>query len=137
MHIWALGLSCETPAAPPDRAAGARTRQPENSKRVHFRAPALRTPPKFHERTPRERKKKENYGGGGKKKREILDPPPFGAPPFGAPPFEGPTLCRPKIQHPKIGRSRSRSHSLGLTQRRTEWSGRHRVLLRRRQSKRD
>ena len=45
-----LGLSCETPAAPPDRAAGARTRQPENSKRAHLSAPALQTPPKFHEK---------------------------------------------------------------------------------------
>ena len=30
-QMCTLGLSCETPAAPPDRAAGARTRQPENS----------------------------------------------------------------------------------------------------------
>ena len=99
VHIWALGLSCETPAAPPDRAAGARTRQPENSKRAHFRAPALQTPPKFNERTPRERKKKENCGGGGKKKREILGPPPFWAPPrgppFGAPPFGAPPFGAP------------------------------------------
>ena len=51
-----LGLSCEAPAAPPDRAAGARTRQPENSKRAHFRAPALQTPQKFHERTPKREK---------------------------------------------------------------------------------
>ena len=34
------------------------TRQPENSKRAHFRAPALQTPPKFH--TPREGRKNEN-----------------------------------------------------------------------------
>ena len=87
MHVWALGLSCETPAAPPDRAAGARTRQPENSKRAHFRAPALQTPPKFHEKTPRETQRERNGGEKGKKKREILGPPPFGAPPFGAPPF--------------------------------------------------
>ena len=40
----------ETPAAPPDRAAGARTRQPENSKRAHLSAPAPQTPPKFHEK---------------------------------------------------------------------------------------
>ena len=39
MHIWALRLSCETPAAPPDRAAGARTRQPE------FWAPPFGAPP--------------------------------------------------------------------------------------------
>ena len=84
-----LGLSCETPAAPPDQAAGARTRQPENSKRAHFRAPALQTPPKFHVRTPRERKKIENCGGRREKKREILGPPPFGAPPFWAPLFLG------------------------------------------------
>ena len=50
VHVWALGLSCETPAAPPDRAAGARTRQPENSERAHLSAPALQTPPKFHEK---------------------------------------------------------------------------------------
>ena len=117
MHIWALGLSCETPAAPPDRAAGARTRQPENSKRAHLRVPALQTPPKFHEKDKREGKKNKNCGRRGKKKREILGPhpsglhpsglhpsglhpsglhplgaptlraPPFGAPPFGVPPF--------------------------------------------------
>ena len=54
------------PAAPPDRAAGARTRQPENSKRAHYTAPALHT----HQnstREPQERRKKENCGG--KKKR--------------------------------------------------------------------
>ena len=107
MHIWALGLSCETPAAPPDPAAGARTRQPENSKRAHFTAPALQTPPKFHERTPRERRKKI-VAGKGKKARNFGPPtlrgstlrgstlwgstlrgPPFGAPPFGAPLFLG------------------------------------------------
>ena len=68
MHVWALGLSCETPAAPADQGAGARTRQPENSKRAHFMAPALQKP---HQ----------------KGRGEILGPPPFGAPPFGAPPF--------------------------------------------------
>ena len=42
------------------------------SKRAHFRALALQTPPKFHEKTPREGRKKENCGGRGQKKREIL-----------------------------------------------------------------
>ena len=95
VHVWVLGLSCETPAAPPDRAAWARTRQPENSKRALRR---IKTPPKFHEKTPRETQWERNGGGKGKKKREILGPPPFGAPPFGAslflglgpPPFEAP-----------------------------------------------
>ena len=110
LHIrCSLLYSEHSPSAPPlmDRAAGARTRLPENSKRAYFRAPVLPTPPKFHESTPREKKKKENCGNFG---------PPFGAPPFWAPPFWAPpfvappcertTLCRPKIQHPKIGRNR-------------------------------
>ena len=107
----AFGLSgcrVKPPAAPPDQAAGARTRQPENSKRAHFRAPALQTPPKFHEKTPRETQKERNGGGKGKKKREILGTlrgptlrgptlrgPPFGAPLFlglGPPTLRGPTL---------------------------------------------
>ena len=125
MHIWALGLSCETPAAPPERAAGARTRQPENSKRAHFRAPALQTPPKFHEKTPRERKKKENCGGRREKKARNYGlptlrgstlrgstlrgptlrgstpsgPHPSGPPPFGAPLFLGLGL-HPRGLHP-------------------------------------
>ena len=60
MHIWALGLSCETPAAPLTRQQG----------------PGASTPPKFHERTPRERrKKKKNVAGGGKKKARNFGPP--------------------------------------------------------------
>ena len=53
MRVWALGLSCETTR--PGRRGF--TRQPENSKRAYLSVPALQTPPKFHERTPRERKK--------------------------------------------------------------------------------
>ena len=63
------------------------TQQPENSKRAHLRPWRFKTPPKFHEKTPRETQKERNGGGRGKKKREILGLPPFGAPPFGAPPF--------------------------------------------------
>ena len=46
---------------------------------THFVSP-LKTPPKFHEKTPKRGKKesKENYGGRGKKGREILCPPPLG-----------------------------------------------------------
>ena len=36
------------------------TRQPENSKRAHFRPPALQTPPKFHGTTPKRGRKNEN-----------------------------------------------------------------------------
>ena len=81
------GLSCETPAAPPVRATGAPVRQPKNSKRAHLRVPALQTP-KFHERTPRERKKKERklWREEGKKARNFgptLQAPPFGIHPSG------------------------------------------------------
>ena len=95
---------------------------------VHIlRAPALQTPPKFHETTPKREIRKKIVVGGGKKKARNFGPPPFRAPPFGAKPFWAPTLlgptvlglhpsrahpsraplCRPKIQHPKIGRSRN------------------------------
>ena len=63
------------------------SRQPENSKRAHLSAPALQTPPKFHEKTHR-REKNEFCGGRGKKKRA---PPTLRTPPFGPPPF-GPLL---------------------------------------------
>ena len=69
MHMWALGLSCETPAAPPDRAAGARTRQPENTKRAHLRVPAFT---KHHQNSTRrhpEREEKNEFCGGRGKKR--------------------------------------------------------------------
>ena len=76
------------------------TRQPENSKRAHLRVLALQTPPKFHEKTPREREKKNENGSGRGKKREILGPPPFGAPPFGAATFGAPTLRGTLWLHP-------------------------------------
>ena len=43
--------------------------------RVHSRVPALETPPKFHEKTPRERKRAKMGAGEGKKKGEILGGP--------------------------------------------------------------
>ncbi len=101
-------------------------RQPENSKRAHFKAPALQTPPKFHEKTPREGRKNENCGGRGNKKarnfgphpsgphcsgphpsgHHCSGPPPFGAPPsptflsLGPPPFKAPTRTAPTPPDP-------------------------------------
>ena len=97
-----------------------------------FQAPPLQTPPKFHEKTPRQKQKERNGGGRGKKKREILGPPPFRAPPFGAPKWlffcaffilcshfffekegqktETPILAKvglSKVGHPNFGQSRS------------------------------
>ena len=114
MHIWALGLSWETQGL---------AQQPENSKRAHFRAPALQTPPKFHARTPRERKKKENCGGRREKKERNFGPPTllgstllgstplgstlrgptfsrFGASTFWAPPFWAPPFWAPPFGAP-------------------------------------
>ena len=100
MHVWALGLSCENPGGPTRPGRRARTRQPENSKRAHLSAPALQTPPKFNEKTPRETQKQRNCGGRGRKKARNFGPHPSGphpsGPPFGAPPF-GP---HPSGPHP-------------------------------------
>ena len=60
---------------------------PENSKRVHLRAPALQTPPKFHVKHKRRRKKEKLWRVRGKKTNFW---PPFGAPPHPSgptPPF--------------------------------------------------
>ena len=64
-----LWLLCEAPAARSGGAAGARTRQPENSKRAHLSVPALQTPPKFHEKTPQRDTERTNFPAGERKKR--------------------------------------------------------------------
>ena len=76
----AAGASHDSPRAcvKPRRLWGCRgfTRQPENSKREHFRAPAFE---KHHQnstkRHPRETQKERNGGGRGRKKSEILGGP--------------------------------------------------------------
>ena len=116
-------LSCETPAAPPDRAAGARTRQPENSKRAHLSVPALQNTTKIPREDPQRGKKRTNFVAGEGKKARNVGPPTlrgstfrgstllgstllgstlraptftgFGPPPFGPPPFGPPTLRAP------------------------------------------
>ena len=137
MHVWALRLSCETPAAPPDRAAGARTRQPKNSKRTHLSAPALQTPPKFNEKDQKRGKKEKNCGKRGKKKREILGPHRSGPHPsgphhdtknigqkiglakiglakIGLPKLDWPKLDWPKLALAKIGRAQTMMAKNGL-----------------------
>ena len=57
------------------------TRQPKNSKRAHFKAPALQTPPKFHERTPKREEKERKLWREGKNTRN-----------FGPPSLRSPTL---------------------------------------------
>ena len=92
------------------------TRQPENSKRAHFRTPALQTPPKFHEKTPREGEKERKWEWE-KKKREIGLTTLQGLPPFGAPTnlwsqnstSKNWPKSKKKLAEVEIGRSRSRS----------------------------
>ena len=73
---------------PPQDRPGASTRQPQNSKRAHLRALALqKTPPKFHEKTPREGRKERIV----RREREKKERNSFGAPPFG-PTLLGSTL---------------------------------------------
>ena len=83
---WALGLSCETPAVfwPPGFHTTARELETCTYE-------ALQTPPKFHEKPPREREKRnKNCDGRGKKKREIL----------GSPTLRGSTLRTPPVASP-------------------------------------
>ena len=73
VHVWALGPSCEAPAAPTCEAPGApkppglhtTAREPTHA---HSRVLVLKTPPEIHERT-HQREEEENCE---KKKSEIL-----------------------------------------------------------------
>ena len=82
---WALGLSCETPAA----SRGLHTT--ENSKRAHLSAPALQTPPKFHEKNPREGRKERILRRERGKKARNFGPSTLRTPTVPASTF-GPTL---------------------------------------------
>ena len=82
--LGVLGLPCASPGGPVWWGRRGFT-QPE-SPNVHisgFRP--SKTPTKFHERTPRERKKNANCGGRSEKKSEILGGPAEGCPPEGCP----------------------------------------------------
>ena len=74
------------------------TRQPENSKRAHFRAPALQAPPKFHEKTSKRERRRTKMRAGEKKSAKFWaphtsgptpGPHPFWGTPSGTPPLPG------------------------------------------------
>ena len=70
------------------------------ARRAHLRVPAHQTPPKFHEKTPREREEERKWRRGEGKKREILCLPPFCRPTLRGPTSSGfgpPTL---RSSHP-------------------------------------
>ena len=105
---------------PPDPLRQTREwRQPENSKRAHLRVAALQTPPKFHVKTPRERKRAKMGAGVGKTRNfgpprlrtpttlraAPLGPHPWGPHTWGPPqPFGHPHLWAPPFgPHPSGG----------------------------------
>ena len=80
-------------------AAGASHDSPENSKRAHLSAPALQTPPKFHEKTPREGRKERILRREREKDAKFWAPHPSGPHPSGPPPFRAPP-SHPSGPHP-------------------------------------
>ena len=91
VHVWALGLSCETPAA----SVGQKSRELQTRT---FEGPGL---PKHHQNSTRrhpERGRKERIlrRDRGKKSAKFSAPPPFGPPPFGP----HPSNPHPSNPHP-------------------------------------
>ena len=78
-------------------------------KRAHLRVPALQTPPKFHEKTPRQ---SENGSGRGKKKARNFGPSRLRPPTLRAPTLRGPTLRAPLLQAPPFGPPSLRAEAL-------------------------
>ena len=90
----ALGLSCETKASSGAPGLHTTTRELQT---CTFQAPALQTPPKFHEKTPREGKKSEFFG-----------PPTLRDPTVRGPTLRGPTMTHtpdPEMDWPKLVKS--------------------------------
>ena len=141
MHIWALGLSCETPVAPPDRAAGA-SHDNQRTPSTFKRPGASNTTRILRKRLKEREKRMKTVAGEGKKSAKFWAPNPsgphpsglhpsglhpsglptlrgptfsrFGPPPFAAPPFETPHFVVPKFNIQKLAEveiGRSRSRS--------------------------
>ena len=104
----------------------------QNSKRAHSSPPALQTPPKFHEKTPRERKRAKMGRRRGKKARNFVLPTLRGPTPFRAPTFvvlffvkkKAKRLKTPiwaKIRLVKVGIGQSRSNKDGQSRIGQSW----------------
>ena len=75
-------LGCRVKPRHPHRAAGARTRQPENSKRAYLSVPVFKNTTKIQREDPQRRKKRTNLlAGEGKKRAKFWAPHPS-RPPF-------------------------------------------------------
>ena len=105
----------------PRRLRGRRgfTRQPEISNRAHLSAPALQTPPKFHEKTPREGRKERILRRDKEKKREILGPPPFG--PHPSAPMQHNWMFSPRKMTARGHRLRGKAHPRNCRTQNTWW----------------
>ena len=79
-------LPRDPPPGPPP------TQQPENSKRAHLTAQALQTPPKFHEKTPREGRKARIFRRERENKARNFGPITLRAPTLRVPTLRAPTL---------------------------------------------
>ena len=106
------------------RAAGARTRQPENSKRAHFRVPAFKNTTKIPHKDPkREKEERKLWREEGEKSAKFWAPHPSGPHtsgphffwlafhsrgihPLRAPPFVVQKFNIQKLAEVEIGRSR-------------------------------
>ena len=78
-RFWFGHVRCSRNRPSRDRRWGF-TRQPEISKRAHLSAPARQTPPKFHEKTPREGRKERILRREREKKARNFGPPTLRAP---------------------------------------------------------
>ena len=90
MHVWALRLSCETPAAPPDRAAGGSHTTARELQTCTFEGPGASNTTKIPRKKPKEREKRiKTVAGEGKKSAK-----------FWAATLRGPTLRGPQLRGP-------------------------------------
>ena len=112
MHVWALWLSCETRRPHQTEPPGLAHDNQRTPKRAHLSVPALQTPPKFHEKTPREGRKERILWREREKKARNFVPPTLRAPtPSGrhfffwvwAPTLRAPTFSRaPTLRGPAL-----------------------------------
>ena len=90
------------------------TRQPENSKRALLSAPALQTPPKFHEKDPREGRKERILWREREKKTRNFGPPTFRAPPFAPTHTKKPKQLISKNQNNQLPKTKIFAHNKNL-----------------------
>ena len=97
-------MSAKVDRRPTRPGAGARTRQPENSKRAHFTAPALQTPPKIPRKDPKREKEERKLWRRREKKARNFGPPTLRGSTLLGPTLLGSTLRGPTLRGPTFSR---------------------------------